>query len=228
MLAAYPYRVLVIDDERSICDVVSLTLEQAGFAVRSASDGADGMTAVRDWEPACILLDIMMPKIDGLALIPLLRRLTEAPIVLLTARGDVRDRVQGLEAGADDYLAKPFDAAELIARVNTALRRPTLRTFRHLRFADLALDLDRRTVHRGDTEIDLSAREFNLLAVLIRRPKKVFTRDELLDLVWGPQHDVSPNTIETFICYLRAKIDREADVKLLRTIRGVGYALRDR
>jgi DNA-binding response OmpR family regulator len=222
------HKILVIDDEQSIREVVAVTLEQAGFLVRTAVDGADGLTVTRDWSPDCILLDVMMPKIDGLALIPLLRRLTEAPIVLLTARGDVRDRIQGLEAGADDYLAKPFDADELVARLNTALRRPALRTVSHLRFADLAIDLDLRTVHRADEEIDLSTREFDLLATLMRRPKRVFTRDELLDLVWGSERDVSPATVETYISYVRAKIDRNSDRKLLRTIRGVGYALRDR
>jgi DNA-binding response OmpR family regulator len=222
------HRVLVVDDERAIRDVVEIALTQAGFLVRTAMDGADGLAAVRDWAPECILLDVMMPKIDGLTLIPLLRRLTEVPIVMLTARGDVRDRVAGLEAGADDYLAKPFDVAELIARVNTVLRRPTLRSVNHLRFADLELDIDQRTVTRGETEIDLSAREFDLLAALMRRPKRVFTRDELLDLVWGSERDVAAATVETYISYLRAKIDRHADKKLLRTIRGVGYALRDR
>jgi DNA-binding response OmpR family regulator len=228
VIAKANHRILVVDDERAIRDVVEIALTQAGFDVRTAVDGADALTAVRDWVPECILLDIMMPKIDGLTLIPLLRRLTEVPIVMLTARGDVRDRVQGLESGADDYLAKPFEVSELIARVNTALRRPTLRTMNHLTFADLAVDLDLRTVFRGDDEIDLSTREFDLLATLIRRPKRVFTRDELLDLVWGAERDVSPATVETYISYVRAKIDRNSEKKLLRTIRGVGYALRDR
>src|SRR6202035_3362039 len=110
-------------------------LTQEGFAVRTAVDGADGLALVRDWKPQCIVLDVMMPKIDGLALIPLLRRLTEVPIVMLTARGDVRDRIEGLRAGADDYLPKPFDLDELTARIHTALRRPTLKRVHHLRFA---------------------------------------------------------------------------------------------
>jgi DNA-binding response OmpR family regulator len=222
------HRVLVVDDERAIRDVAEIALTQAGFDVRTAVDGPAGLTVVREWAPECILLDIMMPKIDGLALIPHLRRLTEVPIVLVTARGDVRDRVRGLEAGADDYLAKPFDVSELVARVSTALRRPTLRKVNHLRFADLAVDLDLRTVHRAGKEIDLSTREFDLLTTLMRRPKRVFTRSELLDLVWGSDRNVSHATVETYICYLRAKIDRHARKKLLRTIRGVGYALRER
>lgn len=222
------HRVLVIDDERPIRELVELALAQDGFDARTAADGAEGLVAVRDWEPDCILLDVMMPKIDGLTLIPLLRRLTEVPILMLTARGDVRDRVEGLRAGADDYLAKPFDISELVARVHSALRRPTLRTVNVLRFADLEVDLDTRIVHRGEREIDLSTREFDLLATLIRRPKRVFTREELLDLVWGTERDVSPATVETYISYLRAKIDHGAPKRLLHTIRGVGYALRDR
>jgi DNA-binding response OmpR family regulator len=222
------HRVLVVDDERSIRDVIYVALTQAGFDVRAAADGADGLGAVREWSPECILLDVMMPKIDGLALIPLLRRLTEVPIIVLTARGDVRDRVVGLDAGADDYLAKPFDVAELVARINTVLRRPTLRKVAQLRFADVELDLDERVVFRGDLEIELSTREFDLLATLMRRPRRVFTREELLNLVWGSDRDVSPATVETYISYLRAKLDRGADLKVVRTIRGIGYALRDR
>ena len=228
MTSKSKHRVLVVDDERSIRDVVDDALSQAGFEVRTARDGADGLTLVRDWSPECILLDVMMPKIDGLALIPMLRRLTEVPIVMLTARGDVRDRVAGLEAGADDYLAKPFDVSELIARVNSVLRRPMLRKVNRLRFADLEIDLDERVVMRGEREIALSTREFDLLATLMRRPKRVFTREELLDLVWGADREVAPATVETYISYLRAKIDRDAETKLLHTIRGVGYALRER
>jgi DNA-binding response OmpR family regulator len=222
------HRVLIVDDERAIREVVDDALSQAGFQVRTAIDGPDALTGVRDWAPECILLDVMMPKIDGLALIPLLRRLTEVPIVMLTARGDVRDRVAGLEAGADDYLAKPFDVSELIARVHTALRRPMLRHVNNLRFADVIVDLDLRTVQRGEREIDMSTREFDLLATLMRRPRRVFTREELLDLVWGADREVSSATVETYISYVRAKLDSPTEMKLLRTIRGVGYALRDR
>jgi DNA-binding response OmpR family regulator len=186
------------------------------------------LTTIRDWNPECVLLDVMMPKIDGLTLLPMLRRLTDVPVIMLTARGDVRDRVEGLEAGADDYLAKPFDVSELIARVTSALRRPMLRRYNALRFVDLEMNLEERAVRRGGRQIDLSTREFDLLTTLMRRPKRVFTRDELLDLVWGNDRDVAPATVETYISYLRAKIDRDSDKKLLHTIRGVGYALRDR
>jgi DNA-binding response OmpR family regulator len=220
-------RVVVIDDEHSIREVLDIGLAQAGFAVRTAIDGADGLTAVRDWSPDCIVLDIMMPKIDGLSLIPLLRRLTEVPIIMLTARGDVRDRIDGLKAGADDYLPKPFELDELVARIQTALRRPVLKRVHHLRVADLEIDLDARSVARGRRWVDLSTREFDLLVALARRPKRVFTREELLDLVWGIDRDVSPATVETYISYLRAKIDRPTEPRLIHTVRGVGYSIRE-
>jgi DNA-binding response OmpR family regulator len=219
-------RVVVIDDEASIREVLEIGLTQAGFAVKTAVDGPDGLTAIRDWNPDCIVLDIMMPKIDGLSLIPLLRRLTEVPIIMLTARGDVRDRIDGLKAGADDYLPKPFDLDELAARIQTALRRPALRHVQHLRVEDLEIDIEARTARRGERWIDLSTREFDLLTTLARRPKRVFTREELLDLVWGVDRDVSTATVETYISYVRAKVDRLPEPRLIHTIRGVGYVLR--
>jgi DNA-binding response OmpR family regulator len=220
-------RVVVIDDEHSIREMLDIGLAQAGFAVRTAVDGPDGLTAIRDWSPDCVVLDIMMPKIDGLSLIPLLRRLTEVPIIMLTARGDVRDRIDGLKSGADDYLPKPFDLDELIARIQTALRRPALRRVQHLRVADLEIDIETRSARRGERWIDLSTREFDLLAALARRPRRVFTREELLDLVWGVDRDVAPATVETYISYLRAKVDRAPETRLIHTVRGVGYAIKD-
>jgi two-component system, OmpR family, response regulator MprA len=222
-----PERVAVIDDEAAIREMLEVGLTQEGFAVRTAVDGADGLALVRDWQPSCIVLDVVMPKIDGIALIPLLRRLTEVPIVMLTARGDVRDRIDGLRAGADDYLAKPFDLEELAARIQTALRRPMLRHVEHLTFADLSIDLETRIVRRGERRIDLSMREFDLLITLARRPNRIFTREELLDHVWGVDRDLSPNTVETYISYLRAKIDADGAPRLIHTIRGVGYSLRE-
>jgi two-component system response regulator MprA len=220
-------RVVVIDDEKSIREMLEIGLGQAGFDVRTAVDGPDGLTVIRDWNPDCVVLDIMMPKIDGLSLIPLLRRLTEVPIIMLTARGDVRDRIDGLKAGADDYLPKPFDLDELIARIQTALRRPMLRHVNHLRVADLEVDVEARAARRGERWIELSTREFDLLATLARRPKRVFTREELLDLVWGVDREVSSATVETYISYLRAKLDSGTESRLIHTVRGVGYVLRE-
>lgn len=220
-------RIAVVDDEAGMREMLEVGLTQEGFSVRTAVDGPEGLALVRDWHPHCIVLDVMLPKIDGISLIPLVRRLTDVPILLLTARGDVRDRIDGLKAGADDYLAKPFDLEELSMRVHAALRRPMLKRVSHLRFADLEIDLESRTVKRAQRWIDVSTREFDLLATLIRRPNRVFTREELLDLVWGSDRDVSTSSVETYVSYVRAKIDGPGLSRLIHTIRGVGYTLRD-
>jgi DNA-binding response OmpR family regulator len=220
-------RVAIIDDEQSLRDLLEMTLAKAGFDPRTAIDGADGLNLVRDWDPDCIVLDVMMPKIDGLSVIPLIRRITEKPILMLTARSDPRDRVEGLRAGADDYLAKPFDIDELVERVRAAMRRPHLARATVLRFADLEIDLDARTLKRAENYISLTTREFDLLTTLARRPRRVFTREELVDLAWGSDHEVTIGTVETYISYLRTKIDAPPLPPLIQTVRGVGYTLRD-
>jgi DNA-binding response OmpR family regulator len=220
-------RIVVIDDEQNIREVLEIGLAQEGFEVRSAPDGLSGLELVRAWKPHGVVLDVMMPKVDGLQLLPMLRRVTEVPVLMLTARGEVRDRIDGLRSGADDYLPKPFDLGELAARLHSALRRPRLERPNHVRAAELLIDLDTRAVRRGTREIALSPREFDLLTTLARRPNRVFTRDELLDLVWGADRDVLANTVETYISYLRAKVDRRSERPLIHTVRGVGYALRD-
>jgi two-component system, OmpR family, response regulator MprA len=220
-------RIAVVDDEAAIRDVLELGLTLEGFDVRTAFDGVAGMALIRDWEPACIVLDVMMPKVNGIDLIPIIRKYSSAPIIMLTARGDVRDRIEALKAGADDYLPKPFDLGELAARLSSALRRPLLKRARNYRYADLEVDLDTRSVRRGERSIWLSTREFDLVAVLIRSPERVFSRVELLDAVWGIDRGVSPNTVETYVSYVRAKIDGRDEARLLHTIRGVGYSIRD-
>ncbi len=156
----------------------------------------------------------------------MLRRITEAPILMLSAKADTDDRITGLRRGADDYIPKPFEMTELAARLHSALRRPRLEQPSIVAYADLSIDLDRREVKRGDQRIELSAREYALLLTLVRNPERVFTRDQLLDLVWGTDRDVGPGAVETYVSYLRAKIDAGFDPKLIRTIRGAGYALR--
>ncbi len=219
-------RVAVIDDEESVRKMLEVALALEGFEVRIAADGIEGLSLVRSWQPDCIVLDVMLPKVDGLTLLPMIRRLTEVPIIMLTARGEVRDRIDGIRAGADDYLAKPFDLEELATRLHAALRRPRLREVSVLTYEDLELDLEARTVRRGASYIDLSTREFDLLAALARRPRRVFTRDELIHLVWGDDRDTSTQTVETYISYLRGKIDEAPQRALIQTVRGVGYVLR--
>ncbi len=219
-------KVAVVDDERSIRDLLVLGLSREGYAVRVAADGAQAIDLVAEWTPDVIVLDVMMPKIDGIALLPLLRRRTQAPIIMLTARGDVNDRVAGLRAGADDYLPKPFDLEELLARLEAALRRPRLAAPTTLRYEDLSADLETRDVFRGGERIDLTAREFDLLVTLLREPRRVFPKERLIDLVWGTGFDGPVGIVETYISYLRAKIDANAQAKLIHTVRGAGYTLR--
>ena len=220
-------RVLVVDDERHIRELLEIGLGDEGYEVRSAPDGQVGLQMVRDWNPDAIVLDVMLPKIDGIALLPMFRKLTEAPILMLSAKGDVGDKVAGLSRGADDYVAKPFEMAELRARLETALRRPRLAQPQVLRYADLEVNLETRTVTRAGKDISLSAREYDLLVALLRNPHRVFTRDQLLDQVWGTERFVGPGAVETYISYLRAKVDQGFSTRLIQTHRGAGYSLRE-
>jgi two-component system, OmpR family, response regulator MprA len=221
-------RVAVIDDEPAIRSLLENELAEAGFDVRGARDGLGGLELVRQWEPDLILLDVMMPKIDGISILPRFRSLTQAPIFIISAKGGTGDKVLGLERGADQYIAKPFEMPELVARVRSALRRPLLDKPELLTYGDLTIDLRTRSGHRGGREIALTTREFDLLAVFMRQPKRVFTKDQLITMVWGEQATVSPNAVETYISYLRNKIDFPGAEPLIVTIRGAGYALRTR
>jgi DNA-binding response OmpR family regulator len=168
----------------------------------------------------------MLPGRDGLTLLPEIRRLTTAPVVMLTARTEIGEKLAGFSAGADDYVGKPFDIEELVARLRTLLRRPRIEEHETLSYADLTLDASSRTVYRGNRRIELTPREFDLLRVFAEHAEAVLTRSELLDLVWGIDRDVIPNTVETFVSFLRAKIDSGEPIKLIQTLRGAGYSLR--
>jgi DNA-binding response OmpR family regulator len=222
-----PPRLLVVDDERPIREMLELGLNSRGFNVRSVADGPAAIPLIQDWKPELILLDVMLPKLDGIAMLPLLRRLTEAPIVMLSAKGEVEDRVRGLDRGADDYLAKPFEMSELVSRLRSALRRPRLEHVEVISYADVEVELPTRTVRRGGRTLDLSPLEYDLLVTLLRHPRRVFTREQLLDLVWGMDADVGPGSVERYISYVRAKVDEGSTTRLIHTIRGVGYSLHD-
>ena len=221
-------RVAVIDDEPAIRTLLEYELGQAGFEVRTARDGLAGLDLLREWEPDLILLDVMMPKIDGISILPRYRSLTQAPIVIVSAKGGTDDKVTGLERGADQYIAKPFEIPELVARLRSALRRPLLDKPELLTVGELTIDLRTRTARRGGREITLTTREFDLLTAFMRQPRRVFTKDQLISIVWGEQATVSPNAVETYISYLRAKIATPHSDPLIATIRGAGYALRAR
>jgi DNA-binding response OmpR family regulator len=224
--AADQPRVLVVDDERGLRELLEYGLEQAGFSVRSAADGGEGLRLLEAWSPDVIVLDVGLPERDGFALLPDFRRLTTAPVVMLTARTELGEKLAGFSAGADDYVGKPFDLEELVARLRTLLRRPRIEQRDTFTYADLSIDAPSRTVYRGNRRIELSAREFDLLWVFAAHAEEVLTRSQLLDFVWGIDRDVVPNTVETYVSFLRAKIDSGEPVKLIQTLRGVGYSLR--
>ena len=221
-------RILVVDDEPNIVDVISMALRFEGFNVDSASTGADAIAAVAARPPQLLVLDVMLPDIDGFEVA---RRLAsaraEVPIIFLTARDSTEDVVHGLTVGGDDYVTKPFSLEELVARIRTILRRSGLsvQDSPRLTLGDLELDEDTHEVTRGGREIDLTATEFRLLRYLMLNPRRVLTRSQLLDHVWNYDFGGDARVLETYISYLRKKIDVDAP-PLIHTVRGVGYALR--
>jgi heavy metal response regulator len=227
MVRMSPVRILVVEDEKKVASFIRKGLEEEGYAVDVAADGEEGLalglTRVHD----LIILDIRLPKMDGLRVLQALRhdRVT-APVLLLTVRATIEDKVLGLDAGADDYLTKPFAFQELVARVRALLRRRTEGEPTVLRLGDLMLDPARRTVMRGDEKIDLTPREFALLDYFMRNPGRVLTRTMIAEHVWDYSFDTSTNVIDVYVNYLRKKIDAGRDPKLLHTIRGVGYVLK--
>jgi two-component system OmpR family response regulator len=221
-------RILVVDDEPNIVDVISMALRFEGFQVDSASTGADAIAAVAARPPQLLVLDVMLPDFDGFEVA---RRLAsaraEVPIIFLTARDSTEDVVHGLTVGGDDYVTKPFSLEELVARIRTILRRSGLseEASSKLVLGDLELDEDTHEVMRGGREIDLTATEFRLLRYLMLNPRRVLTRSQLLDHVWNYDFGGDARVLETYISYLRKKIDVDAP-PLIHTVRGVGYALR--
>lgn len=222
-----PARVLVVEDDRDLAGALELELSHAGYAVRSVGDGPAALRAEQEWKPELVLLDLGVPSLDGLEVCRRLRAATRAPILILTARDAITDRVRGLDAGADDYVVKPFSLDELMARVRSALRRARLREEgQRLRAGDLELDAAARTVTRGECPIDLTRREFDLLECLLRHPGQVLDRATLLADVWGYDFLGGSNVVDVYVRYLRAKIERPDEPRLIETVRGIGYVLR--
>lgn len=225
MIGMQPARVAVVDDDRFVREMLELGLAREGFIVQTASDGVSALDLIKRFDPEVIVLDIMMPKIDGITLLPRLREITQAPILMLTAKGETGDKVASLGAGADDYLIKPFVFEELIARLQAKLRRPQLIEENVLRWHELSMNPVTREAWRSSDALDLTQREFDLLEVFMREPRRVFSKDHLLELVWGHDFEGGPNIVETYISYLRAKLDRPDQSSRIRTVRGVGYGL---
>ena len=224
-------RILVVDDERALRESLRRALALEGYEVELATDGEDALhrLAAGAVAPDAILLDVLMPGLDGLEVA---RRLREAgdttPILMLTARAEVDDRVAGLDAGADDYVVKPFALDELFARVRALLRRTDREDFEVLRFADLELEPSTREVRRGGERIELTRTEFALLELFLRNPRQVLTRSLIFERVWGYDFGLSSNALDVYIGYLRRKTEAGGRPRLIHTVRGVGYVLRER
>ncbi|MEW5990601.1 MAG: response regulator transcription factor [Chloroflexota bacterium] len=213
--------VLVVDDEPGIVDFVQVGLRQEGFDVTSVTTAGDGLGQLRSARPDVVILDVGLPDIDGLDLLATIRAESDVPVIMLTARGEVDDRVRGLELGADDYVAKPFHFAELLARVRAQLRRRNPRDA-VLRAGDVALDPRSHAVTRGERAVHLSAREYELLELFLRHPGEVLSKESILDRLWGYAFDA--NLVEVYVGYLRRKL---GEPPLIETLRGAGYVLRE-
>lgn len=218
--------ILVVDDDPKICSVLRRGLRFEGYDVHVAEDGPQALEIAREEPPDLVLLDVMLPGMDGLEVCRRLRRGTSMPILMLTARDAVPDRIAGLDSGADDYLVKPFDFDELLARIRALLRRVQPSDEAVLTFADLRLDPGTREVFRGTRSIVLTSREYGLLLFFLRHPRRVLTRDQIRDYIWGNTF-VDSNVIEVYIARLRDKLEAAGESRLLQTVRGAGYTLRE-
>jgi DNA-binding response OmpR family regulator len=219
--------ILVVDDDPEIVSFLRRGLIYEGFGVETANDGFEALAIARDRSLDLIILDIMMPGIDGLEVSKRLRQASDVPILMLTAKGMVADKVAGLESGADDYLVKPFAFDELLARVRALLRRREPKEKELLRFSDLSLDTLTREVRRGKETIDLTTQEFDLLELFMRHPQQVLKRERIYERVWGYDFGGESNVIEVYVRYLRSKLEAGGGPRLIQTVRGVGYVLRE-
>lgn len=217
-------RILVIDDDTALAEMIGLVLEADGFAVDLCEDGARALEVFRDVRPDLILLDLMLPGLGGIEVCRLIRAESDVPIIMLTAKSDTPDVVEGLEAGADDYVAKPFKPQELVARIKTRLRRVEVAPSELLQIGDVTIDVAGHEVRRGSEVIPLTPLEFDLLVALARKPRQVFSRETLLEQVWGYRHAADTRLVNVHVQRLRAKIEKDPDrPEVVVTVRGVGY-----
>ena len=220
-------RILVIEDDPAILKLLQRGLAYEGYLVDTATDGRSGLLMARDNHPDLVVLDWMLPGMDGLEVCHRLRTGGEVPIVMLTAKDTIQDRVQGLDAGADDYLVKPFNLDELLARIRALLRRTQVKRIPILEFLDLKLDTGSRQASRGERTISLTAKEYELLDLFMRHPRQVLTREVIFDRVWGYDFGGESNVLEVYIRYLRQKLEVGDEMRLIHTVRGVGYVMRE-
>ncbi|MBM9615685.1 response regulator transcription factor [Desulfobulbus rhabdoformis] len=220
-------RILVIEDEKRLAAILKKGLEESGFVVDVALDGEDGLFMAGTYPYDAVLLDILLPKVDGLTVLNKLRaKKIGVPVLMLTAKGELEDRVRGLNLGADDYLVKPFDFSELLARLNTVIRRSMGKASPVIVIDDLSLDMNAKTVTRSGKEINLSAKEYNLLEYLALNSGRVIGRTELTEHLYDTDFDLDSNIIDVYVNYLRNKIDKGYDRQLIVTVRGAGYVLK--
>jgi len=222
-------RILIIEDDDAIVRVLRRSLSLEGFDVESAGDGETGLALALENRPDLVILDLMLPGMDGLEVCRRLRTSTSGntPILMLTARDTVPDRIQGLDAGADDYIVKPFDLDELAARIRALLRRTQSERATVLTFQDLVLDTNSRQASRKGRVITLTAKEYDLLELFMRHPRQVLMRDMIFDRVWGYDFGGESNVLDVYIRYLRQKLEQEGEARLIYTVRGVGYVMRE-
>jgi len=220
-------RVLVVEDDAEIADVLRRSLRQEGYEVKTSSDGVDALDVATGFVPDLVVLDLGLPRLDGVEVCRRLRAEGDVPILMLTARAETEDRVSGLDSGADDYLVKPFERQELLARIRALLRRRPPRGAASIEVGDLVLNPDTREVRRGERELELTNREFELLEYLMRNERLVVSRERLLDDVWGYDPTAATNTIDVFISNLRRKLEEGGETRLLHTKRGAGYVLKE-
>jgi two-component system, OmpR family, response regulator MprA len=220
-------KILIIEDDEAILKVLRRVLTYEGYQVDTALDGQSGLNLVRDVTPDLIILDWMLPGMDGLEVCHKLRAAGTVPILMLTAKDTIQDRVQGLDAGADDYLIKPFELDELLARLRALLRRTQTDRAQVLTFADLSLDVSTRQANRKGRLISLTSKEYELLELFLRHPRQVLTREMIFDRVWGYDFGGESNVLDVYIRYLRQKLEDGGEIRLLHTVRGVGYVIRE-
>lgn len=219
--------ILVIEDETRIADLLRRGLTYEGFRVSAAGDGPSGLATARDDPPDLVILDWMLPGLDGLEVCKRLRAAGPVPIIMLTAKESVPDRVAGLNAGADDYMVKPFAFDELLARIRAQLRRNRPQATEMLHFADLTMNTATREVMRSNRKLELTTKEYDLLELFLRHPRQVLTRDVIFDRIWSYDFGGESNIIEVYVRYLRQKTEAAGEPRLIQTVRGVGYALRE-
>lgn len=217
-------RILVVDDDVALAEMIGIVLDSEGFTVEHAADGAQALLSFEKVKPDLILLDLMLPGVDGIEVCRQIRAKSGVPIIMLTARADTSDVVQGLESGADDYVVKPFNPKELVARIRTRLRPSTFEDDAQLQIADITIDVQGHDVRRNGEKINLTPLEFDLLLTLASNPKQVFTREMLLEQVWGYQYKADTRLVNVHVQRLRSKIELDAEnPQVVTTVRGIGY-----